>query len=483
MKNSKYILHSVAVLAVAALATACSSEEELTDKTSGSKETVTITAYQPGSETRVGFDKYGNGYWQAGDGIGVWSVNAFSPLSLSSGAGEATASFTGETTNPKGQYAVYPYNENHKLSSSSLTYYLPSSYTYTSVAQTVLTDKDGNSFCAPMWGKVSDSDNTVSFKHLGGVLCIKVDKMPAESGTVKVTEAKNQLCGTFTANLADSNPEMKTAKATANNSVTFKYSGATADAAGVFYLPVATGDYSFTIIVSGGTKHSATTSTVTINRAKLQVVNVQTSYSEDGSVTINGHKFIDLGLPSGLLWAETNIGAETAYDDGNYYAWGETETNTKNNYILGTYNYNSLGLTKYTSSDNKTVLEDSDDAACQNWGSSCRMPTQTDFTELCNTDNCTWTWTSKTNSSNEEINGYEVTSKVNGNSIFFPASGFRYQVELCYRGSGGYYWSSKLYYSNVSYAYILNFSSGGAFSSHADEYRYYGLSVRPVAEP
>ena len=126
MKSQKYILHSVAVLAVAALATACSSEDELTDKTSGTKETVTITAYQP--NTRVGFDKDGNGYWQAGDEICVWSTgeNKFSYFAIASGAGEASATFSGTVTDGIGQYAVYPYDQNHKLSGSSLTYYLPS---------------------------------------------------------------------------------------------------------------------------------------------------------------------------------------------------------------------------------------------------------------------------------------------------------------------------------------------------------------------
>ena len=61
----------------------------------------------------------------------------------------------------------------------------------------------------------------------------------------------------------------------------------------------------------------------------------------DKSKTINGHKFIDLGLPSGLLWAETNIGAETAADDGNYYAWGETEPQSTNSYSWSSYKFSS----------------------------------------------------------------------------------------------------------------------------------------------
>ena len=163
--------------------------------------------------------------------------------------------------------------------------------------------------------------------------------------------------------------------------------------------------------------------------------------------------FLDLGLPSGLLWAETNIGAATAADNGNYYAWGETTT--KDTYNESNYKYydkSSGSYTKYTSSDGKTVLENSDDAAYVNWGSPCRMPTKTECQELRNTANCTWTWTSKITSSNETVGGYEVTSKKNGNSIFFPAKDQSW-------GSGDYWLSTPC--PNIGYgdgyAYFFEF--------------------------
>ena len=499
MKNFSFALHTVAASVIAALAVACSSDEGVAEKQPGVKETVTLTAYQPGDEagTRMGFDKQGDAYWHAADKIGVWSStdNKFSEFSLSDGAGEATATFTGETTDPKDQYAVYPYNENHKLSGSSLTYYLPDSYTYTSVDQTFFPEgNNGNSFCAPMYGQVSDN-NTVSFKHLGGVLCIKIDKMPAETGTVKVTEATNKLCGEFSATLTETDPEIKTAAASGENfAVTFTYSGATKDAVGVFYLPVATGNYNLTIEVSGGRKLSTATSSVKIMRTSLQVVNVTTSYvAVDNSKTINGHYFVDLGLPSGLLWAETNIGAETAADDGNYYAWGETEPQSSNTYDAVSYKYCSCPdgnkscydashYTKYNSTDNKATLESSDDAAYINWKSPCRMPTKEDFEELTNTANCTWTWTSKTNSSNETINGYLVQSKTNNNYIFFPASGNRNEGKSITHGSRGCYWSSTRGDYYIDYAYSIFFYSD-KFYVYSSHNRYRGDSVRPVAEP
>ncbi len=195
----------------------------------------------------------------------------------------------------------------------------------------------------------------------------------------------------------------------------------------------------------------------------------------DHSKTINGHKFIDLGLPSGLLWAETNVGAETETEYGDYFAWGETVAN-KTDYSWDTYKYgdSSYNITKYNSSDKKTTLDKKDDAAYVKWGrSSCRMPTSDEFEELLNSDNCTWTWTN---------GGYKVKSLSNGNSIFLPASGYRRGSNLSNQGSHGYYWSSTLNSSYRSSAYYLYFDSSNHFVNDIN-YRYNGFPVRPVAEP
>ena len=196
---------------------------------------------------------------------------------------------------------------------------------------------------------------------------------------------------------------------------------------------------------------------------------------------INGHKFVDLGLPSGLLWATCNVGAGTAADDGNYYAWGETDS--KSYYDWSTYKYgtSSSNLTKYNSTDGKTSLDKEDDAAYVNWGISCRMPTNDEFGELLNSSNCTWTWTSMTTSSGSSISGYQVTSKKNGNSIFLPASSCRSDGSPYYHGSYGYYWSSTLNSSYSSNAYYLPFDSSGYYRNYG--YRCYGRTVRPVSEP
>ena len=194
---------------------------------------------------------------------------------------------------------------------------------------------------------------------------------------------------------------------------------------------------------------------------------------------INGHEYVDLGLPSGLKWACCNVGAKKPEEYGGYYAWGETEE--KSNYYLDTYKwcngtYNSL--TKYCTDsddgrvDNKTVLDPEDDVAHVKWGGSWRMPTLEEQKELL--DECTWEWTELNG-----VNGYRVTGP-KGNSIFLPAAGYRRGLELFGRGTGGYYWSSLLYDTNGYYAYYLHFHDDRHYWFYYD--RDHGHSVRPVCE-
>lgn len=194
----------------------------------------------------------------------------------------------------------------------------------------------------------------------------------------------------------------------------------------------------------------------------------------------NGHEWVDLGLPSGTKWATTNVGANTPEGYGNHYAWGETKP--KNVYNWSTYKWckgSEDTMTKYCTSssngtvDNKTTLDLSDDAAYVNWGSSWRMPTRVEQDELSNTSYTTWTWTTQ-----NSVKGYKVTSKINGNSIFLPAAGFRHYFRLNNAGSTGYYWSSSLNTNYLYYAYYLYFFSNYVYSSY--EERNLGLSVRPV---
>ena len=193
----------------------------------------------------------------------------------------------------------------------------------------------------------------------------------------------------------------------------------------------------------------------------------------------DGHEYVDLGLPSGIKWAAYNVGATKPEEYGGYYAWGETEE--KSNYDWSTYKWckgSSDTMTKYCTDssygtvDNKTVLDPEDDVAHVKWGGDWRMPTKAEQDELRN--NCDWTWTTQNG-----VNGFSVTGP-NGNSIFLPATGNRDGTDVSLRGSNGYCWSSSLYSDYVRDAYYLYFSGNYYDWATYHNYRYYGLSVRPV---
>ena len=178
------------------------------------------------------------------------------------------------------------------------------------------------------------------------------------------------------------------------------------------------------------------------------VANFEAEENQSGELH-NGHEYVDLGLPSGLKWATCNVGATTPEEYGNNYAWGET---TPQSWLATEYTYN----------DNPEVLPLSADAANVNWGGNWRMPTKAEQEELMDTDNCTWEWTTQ-----NEVNGYKVTSKKNGNSIFLPGA-----------ANSGYYWSSSAYPGSTFYAYCLMFTSVSVNCDYSQ--RNYGQSVRAV---
>ena len=191
------------------------------------------------------------------------------------------------------------------------------------------------------------------------------------------------------------------------------------------------------------------------------------------------HEWVDLGLPSGTLWATMNVGANAPEEYGHYIAWGETapkEVYTWENYKWCDGSENTL--TKYCTDnrfgtiDNKTELDPNDDAAFVNWGPSWRTPTEEQYLEL--ESRCTWTWTTKNG-----VSGYLVKGR-NGNSLFLPAAGYRVGNSLSAAGSNGYYWSRALYSANdPCFARGMEFTGSGHQGSYGAQ-RYKGCIVRPV---
>jgi uncharacterized protein (TIGR02145 family) len=204
------------------------------------------------------------------------------------------------------------------------------------------------------------------------------------------------------------------------------------------------------------------------------------AYGEELSFTTTDHEYVDLGLPSGTLWATCNVGADSPEEYGDYFAWGETQP--KDIYNWSTYQYcnGSLNtLTKYCNNssygyggftDDLTTLLLEEDAAMANWGTDWRMPTQAEWQELY--QNTTSTWMTKNG-----VSGRQFTA-MNGNSLFVPAAGDLWGSELSGVGYSGNYWSSSLNLENPASAWGFYFNSDNYIENNRG--RCSGLSVRAV---
>ena len=181
--------------------------------------------------------------------------------------------------------------------------------------------------------------------------------------------------------------------------------------------------------------------------------------------------FVDLALPSGLLWCEHNVGASTPYEDGLYFSWGNVEGHTgTDGYDFGTSNDGPYASTPGAALTGNIPTNGTYDAARHNMGAPCRMPTVGEFQEL--NSNCDSEWTDE-----DGVAGRRFTSRINGNSVFFPASGNRSGTGLNNRGSNGHYWSASLY-SQTSGFHLLFYSSG--VNPAYNYYRFFGFPVRAV---
>lgn len=203
------------------------------------------------------------------------------------------------------------------------------------------------------------------------------------------------------------------------------------------------------------------------------------SWPDDPVTPPDEGDWVDLGLPSGTIWATRNVGASVPEDYGDYFAWGETAP--KDYYDWNTYKWCNGSYetqTKYCTNsnygyngfvDNKTELDPSDDAACAHYPGG-RMPSLEQIQEL--KYNCTWQWTQRNG-----VNGNLIIGP-NGKTIFLPAAGYRWYESLYGAGSVGYFWSRTLYSSIPDSAYRLYFLSGSVYLDEV--YRDLGYTVRAV---
>ena len=225
--------------------------------------------------------------------------------------------------------------------------------------------------------------------------------------------------------------------------------------------------------------------------------------------TIN-YDYVDLGLPSGLLWATKNIGAETPEDAGLYFQWGDTQGYTAeqvgNGEGLKAFSWadykwsidgSSSNFSKYNKSDGKVVLDTEDDAAHVNMGGNWRMPTLEEYKELCfNTDiylvptegeeiqgtareeggAITIGWASRAEGTLKGVKFYKRGDKQT--YMFLPAAGSAKGGSMQGIGQFISLWSSSLYSSNVQNAWNFGFSA--IFGSVGYGGRYIGIPVRGV---
>ena len=201
------------------------------------------------------------------------------------------------------------------------------------------------------------------------------------------------------------------------------------------------------------------------------------------------YEWVEIG---GVKWATKNVGALTVTDYGQFFQWGDTQGFTADQvsgnchskyfgwadykYGNGTSSPGATGMTKYNSTDGKTVLDLSDDAARANMGGSWRMPTTEEFQALGTATTSAWT----TDYQGSGVSGLVLTDKTDSSKVlFFPAAGYCYNGSVRNVGSYGYYWSSSVYSSGVQYAYFLYFHS--SYVDWQNDYnRYNGFAVRGV---
>ena len=333
-----------------------------------------------------------------------------------------------------------------------------------------------------MYTKVSSAQYSVKYYRIklydkdGTVLDPSTDSTMANNIPFKIDEIGGNTT-LYTPSVKSDLAIKSTSFTAGNGTIDSKVEWTSASGADVKFLTAATtgvveSKLSDNEIALSGTVAADTTTNSTLS-VTYRIGNA--TYYEDysGSYTLTvkyaevvSLKLVDLGLPSGLMWANINVGASSDTEAGEYFQWGGTTGHA----VGEGYNFSSDNYPESTLTSD--ITEDSGyDAVRVNLGSPWRMPTRVEFEELLNTSYVTRQWTTKNG-----VNGYLFTSVANGNTIFIPATGGYSGTSLSNATSRGYYWSSTYY--NSSNAYGLYFNSSNCYMTY--DIRYYGQCVRGV---
>ena len=523
---------------IAALAS-CTQEPELTTKDSSKVQASAADFQCDEAFTRTTITQSGSAAptfaWKAGDVIGVIPMDGKTVQSnyeiSKIDSDPKTATFDGGVwalKDGKGYAAYYPYQKEALVSKEKLEF---SFQGQTQTANNSLEHFSAYDYMYAPAVTASSSTTAFNFSHLVSLVRVQVTVPQADEYTSLVLESSAAwFAGKAELSLADG---MMTSTQSLK-SCTIALDKISVSAGGVLTVWFATLP---TSALDGGSLTAKlygknTLSTIDITGLKTFEAGKAYSFScSASSPSAGGMEYVDLGLS--VKWAKCNLGASNPEEYGDYYAWGDIETYYEDGYAQessqkhwksgksrgyteANYRFYQIdtvtawvdevvdadgfvitpggekttiykGYTKYIPKlkaggyglrgffDTLTQLELSDDVARIKLGGKWRMPTDTEFTELRN--NCTWQW-----GTYKGVNGYKVTSKKEGYTdkwIFLPAAGYRSGTDLSSVGSSGRYWSSSLYTSLPYSAYGLDFGSSDVLKGN---YRYYGVSVRPVSE-
>ncbi len=400
--------------------------------------------------------------------------------------GENTASGTFYTNEEHEDFfesdyvALYPaYNADESentISGTTATFHIPATQVYKE-----------NSFGEKSMPMVAYSETqSLSFKNLFGGLCVPLtgDNVTVKRLVLTSHVATDNLCGTFTADCngnANDNYGLTCTNETPCPSVTLDCGEGvqlTANDSVFFCIMVPPGAMNgtgesagFSIAVYDPEDALVCTLSTTVN--PLITRNNISLAGTKQNVVSDGHAYVDLGLPSGLLWATCNVGATTPEGYGDYFAWAETDP--KNLYVWGTYYYSNgssdIGdLWRYCNNDTLNVLLPEDDAATANWGGDWRMPTKAEWQELLDNTDHTLQY---------GPNGcWFIAKDGSGNRIFLPTAGY---YASSFNPTLGHYWSSTLARSNnIGHAWLLEFIIGNSTCGINRDNRCFGRPVRAV---
>lgn len=419
--------------------------------------------------------------WSATDTVGIYSTRGSQmEFPIATGDGEAYAEFDGGCWAMKNEctyMAYYPFNK-YNLDRSNIPFVYGTAKQVGNDNVDNLTQYD---YIVSQHVRPTDGKVTFQFHHLGALVKFVLTVPEADSFSSFTLVATDAVFPTrLRLDLSSIMP--KYTVETKNRTFSMRLSDISVEAGGTVtlwalmpYADLSGNDLTAILYGNGGKMYTTTLTGKKMENGKayqyMATLEAQTNY----------HEWVDLGLPSGKKWATCNVGAASPEKYGNFYAWGETEPDASGEYSWATYKYSNgtyATLKKYNNNksygtvDNKTVLDPEDDAATVNWSYPWRTPTYEEFDEL--RTQCTWTWKTKNGAY-----GFQVTGP-NGNSIFFPAAGYRNIGSLNFAGSYGYYWSSSLDENNPSQTHVLYFH--GTYFGWGTYTRSNGRNVRPVCD-